>query len=159
MGIDITAARVIWLARFINVLFSVGTLWFTYRLGVRCYNKRVGQIAAGLLAVAMLHATNESRFALVDIPATFCVTLFLYITARETRLTFKTAIWLGIVAGIAFAVKFPTVFVCLSLLCFIGTQNFYRRLANSYRCFCLNLYAGLSLLAHRCRISSVEPFL
>ena len=129
-GINMTETRLIWLARFTNVLFSVATLWFTYRLGTRCYNKRVGQIASGFLAIAMLHATNESRFALVDIPATFCVTLFLYIAAREkSEINPATAIWLGIVAGIAFAVKFPTVFVCLSLLCFIRTENFYRRLA------------------------------
>ena len=75
-GWHLTETRVILLARCINVLLSTATLWFTYRIGFHCYNRRIGQIAAGLLAVAMLHATNESRFALVDIPATFCVALF-----------------------------------------------------------------------------------
>ncbi len=127
--VDMTEARVIWIARFFNVSLSTGTIWLTYCLGTRCYNKRVGQIAAGFLAVAMLHATNESRFALVDIPATFCVTLFLWLAARNTHLTFRTCLWLGIVAGIGIAVKFPTVFVVLSLLILIGTENFYRKLA------------------------------
>ena len=75
-GLYLTEARVILLARCINTLLSTATLWFTYSIGQHAYNRRVGQIAAGLLAVSMLHATNESRFALVDIPATFCVTLF-----------------------------------------------------------------------------------
>ena len=132
-GLPLTEARVILLARCINVLLSTATLWFTYAIGQHAYNRRVGQIAAGLLAVAMLHVTNESRFALVDIPATFCVTLFLWIALRarffSSVLTFRTAVWLGIVAGVGFAVKFTTVFVCFSLLTFIGTKHFYRRFA------------------------------
>ena len=132
-GLSLTEARVILLARWINVLLSTATLWFTYCIGMRCYSRRVGQIAAGLLAVAMLHATNESRFALVDIPATFCVTLFLWIVARSRSSSgtpiFQTAVWLGIIAGLGFAVKFTAVFVSFSLLCFIGSQGFYKRLA------------------------------
>ncbi len=128
-GWDITESRIIWLARFINVFISTCTIWLTYCLGTRCSNKRVGQIAAAFLTVAMLHATNESRFALVDIPATFCVTLFLWLAARDTGLTFRTCTMLGIVSGIAIAVKFPTVFVLLSLAVFIRTENFFRKFA------------------------------
>jgi len=132
-GVHLTEARVILLARCINTLLSTATLWFTYSLGKHAINRRVGQIATGLLAVSMLHATNESRFALVDIPATFCVTLFLWRVAR-TRYVSKpftawTAVWLGIILGTGFAVKFTTVFVCLSLIVFIGSDHFYRRIA------------------------------
>ncbi|MDE0688794.1 MAG: glycosyltransferase family 39 protein [Candidatus Poribacteria bacterium] len=147
-GLQLTEARVILLARCINVLLSIATLWFTYRIGIHCYNKRIGQIAAGLLAVAMLHATNESRFALVDIPATFCVTLFLWIVIRarsssaearhhdgtcqqtsEVAPTFQTAVWLGVILGTGFAVKFTTVFVGLSLLVFPISGGFYKKFA------------------------------
>ena len=132
-GFQLTEARVILLARCINVLLSTATLWFTYRLGIHCYSKRIGQIAAGLLAVAMLHVTNESRFALVDIPATFCVTLFLWLVMRarssSVAPTFQTAVWLGVIAGIGFAVKFTTVFVGFSLLVFIRSEGFYKKLA------------------------------
>ena len=130
-GWQLTEAGVILLARSINVLLSTATLWFTYRIGVHCFSKRIGQIAAGLLAVAMLHATNESRFALVDIPATFCVTLFLYLLTRERSSseapTFQTAIWLGVIAGVGFAVKFTTVFVGFSLLVFSISEDFRPR--------------------------------
>ena len=132
-GVHLTEARVILLARGVNLLLSTATLWLTYCIGLRCYSRRVGQIAAGLLAIAMLHATNESRFALVDIPATFCVTLFLWRVVRTRASsdapTFQTAILLGVIAGLGFAVKFTTVFVGFSLLCFIGGKGFYRRLA------------------------------
>ncbi len=131
-GLQLTETRVILLARCINTLLSTATLWFTYSIGKHADNRRMGQIAAGLLAISMLHATNESRFALVDIPATFCVTLFLYLVtrARFSSKSFKawTAMWLGITLGIGFAVKFTTVFVCLSLIIFIGSKHFYRRI-------------------------------
>ena len=134
-GWHLTETRVILLARCINVLLSTATLWFTYRIGFHCYSRHVGQLAAGLLAVAMLHATNESRFALVDIPATFCVALFLWHLTRArstaTALTFPTAIWLGVIVGVGFAVKFTTIFVVFALLGFIGSEHFYRRLATT----------------------------
>ena len=130
-GWQLTEARVILLARGINVLLSTATLWFTYRIGTHCFNKHIGQMAAGLLAVAMLHATNESRFALVDIPATFCVTLFLYLVTRERSssdaLTFQTAVWLGVIAGVGFAVKFTTVFAGFSVLVFTLSEDFLPR--------------------------------
>ena len=130
-GWQLTEARVILLARGINVLLSTATLWFTYRIGAHCFNKHIGQMAAGLLAVAMLHATNESRFALVDIPATFCVTLFLYLVTRarssSDALTFQTAVWLGVIAGVGFAVKFTTVFAGFSLLVFTLSEDFLPR--------------------------------
>ena len=130
-GWQLTEAGVILLARGINALLSTATLWFTYRIGVHCFSKRIGQIAAGLLAVAMLHATNESRFALVDIPATFCVTLFLWLMTRERSSsdapTFQTAVWLGVIAGVGFAVKFTTVFAGFSLLVFAISEDFLPR--------------------------------
>ena len=33
-GLDLTAPRVIWLARFTNVLLSTGTIWLTYRVAL-----------------------------------------------------------------------------------------------------------------------------
>ena len=41
-GMDMTEARVIWIARFINVLFSIGSIWLTYCLGTRCYKQTCG---------------------------------------------------------------------------------------------------------------------
>ena len=115
-GFNLSVPRVIWLARLTNVLLSTATIWLTYQVGLRCYDRRVGRIGAGLLAVAMLHATNESRFALVDIPATFCVTLMLWLCARAQSISFRHTIWIGVIAGIGFAVKYTTVFAGLSAI-------------------------------------------
>ncbi len=117
-GFVLTVPHVIWLARFTNALLSTGMLWLTYQIGFRFYSRFVGLIGAGLLALAMLHATNESRFALVDIPATFCVTLLLWLCAKDQATSFRRAIWLGVLAGIGFAVKYTTVFAGLSVVAF-----------------------------------------
>ena len=125
-GLELTVAQVIWLGRFTNVLLSTATIWLTYQVGHQFYNRAIGLIGGGLLAVAMLHATNESRFALVDIPATFCVTLLLWFCARTQSVSFRRAAWLGVIAGIGFAVKFTTIFAGLSVaaLLFLRTERF-----------------------------------
>lgn len=115
LGLDLTVAQIIWLGRFTNVLLSTASIWLTYQIGCRFYRRPIGLISGGLLAVSMLHATNESRFALVDIPATFCVTLLLWFTANAQSVSFRRAIWLGVIAGIGFAVKYTTIFAALSV--------------------------------------------
>ena len=115
-GLDLTIPRLIWLARFINVLLSTGTIWLTYQIGTRAHSHSVGRIAAVLLAVTMLHATNESRFALVDIPATSCVTLLLCFCINAQSVSFQRAVWLGTLIGIGFAVKFTTAFAGLAVV-------------------------------------------
>jgi hypothetical protein len=122
-GLDLTVAQVIWLGRFTNVLLSTATIWLTYQIGRELYSRSVGLISGGLLAVAMLHATNESRFALVDIPATFCVTLLLWLCAKTQSVSFRRAVWLGVIAGIGFALKFTTIFAGLSVLALLFTQE------------------------------------
>ena len=122
-GLDLTVAQVIWLGRFTNVLLSTATIWLTYQIGRELYSRSVGLISGGLLAVAMLHATNESRFALVDIPATFCVTVLLWLCAKTQSVSFRRAVWLGVIAGIGFALKFTTIFAGLSVLALLFTQE------------------------------------
>ncbi len=125
-GLELTVAHIIWLGRFTNVLLSTATIWLTYQIGGWLYNRPTGLISGGLLAVTMLHATNESRFALVDIPATFCVTLLIWFCAKAQSVSFRQAAWLGVIAGISFAVKFTTIFVGLSVvaLLLLRTERF-----------------------------------
>ena len=125
-GLELTVAQVIWLSRFINVLLSTATIWLIYQVGHQFYDRAIGLIGSGLLAVVMLHATNESRFALVDIPATFCVTLLLWFCARTQSVSFRRVIWLGVIAGIGIAVKFTTIFAGLpiAVLLFLRSERF-----------------------------------
>ena len=77
----------------------------------RCYMPRMNRV---------LH--------LLTSPATFCVTLFLYLVTRERSSsgapTLQTAVWLGVIAGVGFAVKFTTVFAGFSLLVFTISEDF-----------------------------------
>ncbi len=125
-GLELTVVHIIWLGRLINVLLSTTTIWLTYQIGHRFYSRSTGLISGGLLAVAMLHTTNESRFALVDIPATFCVTLLLWFCAKAQSVSLRQAVWLGVIAGIGFAVKFTTIFAGLSvaILLFLRSERF-----------------------------------
>ena len=127
-GLDLTVAQVIWLGRFINVLLSTATIWLAYQIGRLLYSHPIGLISGGLLAVAMLHATNESCFALVDIPATFCVTLLLWFCAKTQSVSYRRIVWLGVIAGIGFAVKYTTIFAGLAVaaLLFLREGRFRR---------------------------------
>ena len=125
-GLDLTVTEIIWLGRFTNVLLSTATIWLTYQIGCGIYSRPIGLISGGLLAAAMLHATNESRFALVDIPATFCAILLLWFCTKAQSVSFRRALWLGVIAGIGFAVKYTTIFSGLSVvaLLFLRAERF-----------------------------------
>ncbi len=132
LGLDLTVSQVIWLGRFINVLLSTATIWLMYRVGHRFYNRTIGLIGGGLLAVAMLHATNESRFALVDIPATFCVAQLLWFCARTESVSFRRLVWLGVIVGIGFAVKYTTIFAGLSVVALLLLRAEHFRAPDSF---------------------------
>lgn len=127
-GFAPTNSSVILIGRSLNVLLGIGTVWLTFKLGKSLYTRQVGLISAAFLAVTMLHATNESRFAIVDIPATFCITLFFYLLSRESNLKITTCLKLGLVVGIGIAIKYPTIFVLFSILIYIKEEQFYRKL-------------------------------
>ena len=124
----LTSSSMILIGRFLNVLIGMGTVWLTFKLGNSLYNRQIGTISAAFLAVTMLHATNESRFAIVDIPATFCITLFFYLLSRGSNLRITTCLKLGVVAGVGIAIKYPTIFVLFSILIYIKEEHFYRKL-------------------------------
>ena len=62
-------------ARSVNVVLGLLTVALVARLGRRWWSRDTGDLAALLLAVAMLHATDEMRFALVDVPCALLLLL------------------------------------------------------------------------------------
>ena len=160
-GLDLTVSQIIWLGRFTNVLLSTATIWLTYQIGTQFYSRPIGLIGGGLLAVAMLHATNESRFALVDIPATFCVTLLLWFCARTRSVSLPPfsprkrgdkggCVWLGAIAGIGLAVKFTTIFAGLSVAALLLLRAERFRTSD----FLLKLAIGIGVAGRRSRLSA-----
>jgi Dolichyl-phosphate-mannose-protein mannosyltransferase len=99
-------------ARFVAVLFGLATIVVCYHLGSLLYGRRVGLLAAGLLALMPYHVV-VSRQALLDGPEVFFATLALYALARY-RIS-EDARWLialGGTLGLAFLTK-ETVIVML----------------------------------------------
>lgn len=84
-------------ARLLGVLYALLTIVVADRLGTRLAGRRVGLVAAGLLAVAPLHVVN-SRFATVDGPLTCAVTIALW-CAVELSAAAPVRRWRWLLAG------------------------------------------------------------
>ena len=67
--------------RLLSVAFGLGTVWVTYGIGARLYGRRVGVLAALLIAV-MPYTVVVSRQILLDGPMAFFAALSLYLLVR-----------------------------------------------------------------------------
>ena len=92
-------------ARFVAVLFGLGTIVVCYHLGSLLYGRRAGLVAAGLLALMPYHVI-VSRQALLDGPEVFFATLALYSLAKyKTSEDGRWLVTLGGMLGLAFLTK------------------------------------------------------
>ena len=108
--------------RGLTVAMGTGTVWVTCALGQRLWGRRVGLLAALILAVMPLHA-QHSHWLTVDVPATFWGTLSLLWSARLATgdpKPLRAALVAGLFAGLAAATKYNLALtllpLCLSLL-------------------------------------------
>jgi len=67
--------------RLLSVAFGLATVWVTYAIGARLYGRRVGVLAALLIAV-MPYTVVVSRQILLDGPMAFFAALALYLLVR-----------------------------------------------------------------------------
>jgi len=105
-------------ARFLSVILSLATVWLTFHLGRRAYGVEVGLLGALFLAGMMLHATQESRFALVDTPLTLlAVWVLMRCFPERTEWNWRYTAGLGALLGLAIATKFVAVVLILPVLC------------------------------------------
>jgi 4-amino-4-deoxy-L-arabinose transferase-like glycosyltransferase len=94
------------LARLINVLFGLGSIWGMYRLGDLLRNKQTGIWGATLFALMPL-PVHTSRIILVDTPLLFFGILsFIYTIHISKNNTLKNNLWAGICIGLATASKY-----------------------------------------------------
>jgi hypothetical protein len=70
-----------WWSRSVPAAIGVATVWVTYLLGARMYNRRVGIVAALVMAV-MPYDVVVSRQVLLDGLMTLCATVVLYCVVR-----------------------------------------------------------------------------
>jgi dolichyl-phosphate-mannose-protein mannosyltransferase len=119
--------------RLVTALFGTATLVILCLTGRRAYGRAVGILAAGFLAVDLLHV-RDSHWVTTDVPLTFLVTLGTYYSLRywvEGRLTVAGAA--GLVTGLAASMKYPGGLTFLALLAAHAArqtnQPLWRRLA------------------------------
>lgn len=104
------------IGRLVTALFGTATLAILYFTGRIAYGRAVGILAAGLLAVDLLHV-RDSHWVTTDVPLTFLITLATFLALRywrDGRLVDAGAA--GLVAGLATSMKYPGGLAFLALL-------------------------------------------
>ncbi|WP_136715845.1 ArnT family glycosyltransferase [Halorientalis salina] len=110
------------LVRLFNVLFAVGCVYLTYRLGVATYGRTAGRLSAVLLTVTFGFLTIAHEGG-EDMPALFFVLLALYLVLRYVQ-TGDGALFLAgsLFGGVAIAFKLTAAPIIL----LIGVGHFLR---------------------------------
>ena len=102
--------------RLVTALFGTATLAILYMSGRLAYGRVAGILAAGVLAVDLLHV-RDSHWVTTDVPLTFLITLATFLALRywrDGRLVDAGAA--GLVAGLATSMKYPGGLAFLGLL-------------------------------------------
>jgi hypothetical protein len=94
------------IARAVSAAAGAATVWLVYRLGSRAVDRRVGLVAAAMLALAPLHV-RDSHFGVTDVPMTFFVTAAVLLTLRAfDRGAARDFAMAGAAAGLATGTKY-----------------------------------------------------
>lgn len=102
--------------RLVTALFGTATLAILYLTGRIAYGRLVGILAAGLLAVDLLHV-RDSHWVTTDVPLTFLITLATFFALRYWRDgRFADAGAAGLITGLATSMKYPGGLAFLGLL-------------------------------------------
>jgi 4-amino-4-deoxy-L-arabinose transferase-like glycosyltransferase len=108
-------------ARLVTAILGAATVPLVFLIARQIGGAKLGVLAALLLALAP-GVVQHSHFATVDVPATFFVTLCLWLSTRALREDGKIAwkirqlLWAGLVAGLAAATKYNAGTVLLAPL-------------------------------------------
>jgi hypothetical protein len=137
-----------WIAKIIVLLLSLGILFLVYKIGERI-TAWVGVVASVLLSFAIPFLTF-SVVPMTEIPSLFLITLAIYCFIE------KRWFWAGIIAGLAFLTRFPTILVmgAFAVMVIIQTIDLHD-LAKS---FWTLVKRGLTILAG-CLIITIPFFI
>ena len=115
-------------ARFVSVLFSVGTVVLVYLLGVQLYDRLTAALAGFFIAVSG-YAVALGRLALLDATACFFITLTVFCAAKWHRSQrFGWFLGIAVAAALAMQTKVISVLVVLVVVVFLAITTDWRRL-------------------------------
>jgi len=100
---DPTGEAMVRALRLVSVVFGVGTVWLTYRLGRSLAGTLVG-LGAGLLVAVNPVVNRMSVSTYAELPSTFFVLLCLWLLVVALRAVPARARWLALAGGVALGV-------------------------------------------------------
>ncbi|MBA2450741.1 MAG: glycosyltransferase family 39 protein [Chloroflexi bacterium] len=121
------------LGRVVSALFDVGTVLLTFSIATRLYGRRIGLLAALLLATTALHI-QQSHFFTVDTFVTFFITAALYFTLRALeRDALSNYLLAGGAVGLAMASKLNAALFVVVLALAVGLRLLPKRRSAAQR--------------------------
>jgi hypothetical protein len=128
-------------ARLITALLGAATVALLY-LALRREGRSVALLSSALLAVCPLHVVN-SRYATVDVPSTFFLTLAFLLALRGAgRPSAANGMLAGLLVGLAAATKYNSALFLLPVLC---APLLVRRESGSLAAWFVGVPAGAAL--------------
>ena len=119
---DISSMDMRYAGRAISALADVGSVLLVFLLGRRIYGAKIGLLAAGLTALAVIHIQNSHFYRPETFSALFTLASFWAIFRMLERKRWADSLLLGVFAGLAVAPKISGIMV----LCPVGLAYAYR---------------------------------
>ena len=119
---DISALDMRYVARPLSALADVGSVFFVFLLGRRMYGERVGLLAAGLTALAVIHVQHSHFYRPETFSVLFTLASFWAALRMVDRRRLSDSAVLGLCVGLALAPKVNI----LPLLLPLGLAYLYR---------------------------------
>ena len=102
--------------RFLSALADTATVAVVFRLGLVLFNRRVGLLAAGLTALAVLHIQLAHFFAAETFQTLFITTSLYFMVQLARRGLLRDSVWAGLFVGLAMATKVSSAPILLPLV-------------------------------------------
>ena len=113
-----------YLGRSIMALADVGTVFIVYLLGKRIYDRRVGLLAATLVALAVVHIQNSHFYRPEPLLVFFLMASFWAMLQVMERRRLRDSLLLGACVGLTLAAKVSVLPLVLPLLAVYGFSLF-----------------------------------
>ena len=101
--------------RVLSALADTATVAVVYKLGLLLFNRRVGLLAAGLVAMAVLHIQLSHFFAAETFQTLFTTTSLYFMVQVVRRGRLRDSLWAGLFVGLAMATKVSSAPILLPL--------------------------------------------
>ena len=108
--------------RWLSVVCGAATIWATFELASRLFDRRAAAVAAGVMAVAPL-AVRDAHYVKHDVPVTLLIVMsHVALIAWHGHPTLMRLIATGTLAGLAMSTHYYAVFVAIPAAVLVGSS-------------------------------------